>query len=312
MRSDTFTLTADDGVGLFVYRFLPDGPAKGVVHIAHGMAEHGARYARLAGALTQAGFAVYADDHRGHGKTARQDADLGFVASAGGWGRLVRDLEQLLARERADHPGLPLVLMGHSMGSFIVQSYLLDHAKEVQAVVLSGSSGKPGLLAQAGRLVARIERLRLGERGKSALLTGLSFGAFNKAFAPTRTAFDWLSRDATEVDLYVDDPRCGFEVTTTLWVDVLDATARNADPRLQSRLPKLLPVYIFSGALDPVGENGKAVERLAAEYRRAGLTRVTVKLYPDARHETLNETNRDQVTADLLDWLQANVPPARS
>jgi len=308
MRSDSFTLTADDGVGLFVYRFLPDGPARGVVHIAHGMAEHGARYARLAGALTAGGFAVYADDHRGHGKTVHNDADLGFAGNPGGWSRLVRDLELLLIRERADHPGLPLILMGHSMGSFLVQSYLLDHGREVQGAVLSGSSGKPGALAQAGRLVARVERLRLGERGKSALLGKLSFGAFNQQFAPTRTAFDWLSRDPHEVDLYVDDPRCGFEVTTSLWIDVLDATAHNADPARQARLPADLPVYIFSGARDPVGENGKGVERLVAEYRRAGLARVSSKLYPDARHETLNETNREEVTRDLLAWLRATVP----
>jgi alpha-beta hydrolase superfamily lysophospholipase len=305
MRSDTFTLTADDGAALAVHRFLPDGPARAVVHIAHGMGEHGARYARVAAALTAEGFAVYADDHRGHGLTARAEADLGFVASQGGWARLVRDLEQLLARERADHPGLPVTLMGHSMGSFLTQTFLFSHGGELKAAVLSGSSGKPGLLAQAGRLVARLERARLGERGRSALLTSLSFGAFNKQFAPTRTAFDWLSRDPREVDAYVADPRCGFEATTSLWIDLLDATAANADPARQAQLPRDLPVLIFSGSRDPVGENGAGVERLVSEYRRAGLTRVTSKLYPDARHETLNETNRDEVTRDLVSWLLA-------
>jgi alpha-beta hydrolase superfamily lysophospholipase len=218
---------------------------------------------------------------------------------------MVKDLDLHLARERADHPGLPVTLMGHSMGSFLTQTYLIEHGAGLKAAVLSGSNGKPSLLAQAGRLVARLERLRLGERGKSALMASLSFQAFNKQFAPNRTAFDWLSRDPAEVDLYVADPRCGFEVTTSLWVDQLDALAANADPARQAQLPKDLPVLIFSGTRDAVGENGAGVERLVAEYRRAGLTRVTSKLYPDARHETLNETNRDEVTRDLVSWLLA-------
>jgi alpha-beta hydrolase superfamily lysophospholipase len=304
MRADTFSFTADDGAALFVHRFLPDGPVRAVMHVAHGMAEHGARYARLAEALTAAGFAVYADDHRGHGRTAPTAADLGFVASKGGWPRLVRDLEQLIAHEKAQHPGLPVTLFGHSMGSYIAQSYLLDHGRELHAVVLSGSSGSPKPLAQAGRLVARLERLRRGERGTSPVLTGLSFGAFNKQFAPTRTAFDWLSRDPAEVDAYVADPHCGFECSTTLWIDLLDGTARAADPARQRAIPHALPIYVVSGSRDPVGENGKAVERLVEEYARAGLTEVTCRLYPEARHELLNETNRAEVTRDLLAWLE--------
>jgi alpha-beta hydrolase superfamily lysophospholipase len=319
MRTDTLTFTADDGVAIFVHRFLPEGAPIGIVHIAHGMAEHGARYARFAEALTGAGYAVYADDHRGHGRTAALRAgqggdvskELGFVASAGGWARLVADCAQLIAWEKKGHPGAPVIAFGHSMGSFIIQSYLLDHSRDVAAAVLSGSSGKPGALAQVGRLLARLERMRLGERGRSALLTSLSFDDFNKQFAPTRTGFDWLSRDPAEVDKYVADPACGFAVSTTLWVDVLDAAAANAIPARQAQVRKDLPLLLISGALDPVGEKGKGLERLVAEYRRAGLTRVVSKLYPDARHEILNETNRDEVTADLLAWLEST-PEARA
>jgi alpha-beta hydrolase superfamily lysophospholipase len=312
MRSDPFTFTSDDGAELHVHRFLPDGAPRAVVHIAHGMSEHGARYARLAGALTAAGYAVYANDHRGHGRTARSDADLGFFASRGGWQRVVRDLELLVVDEREHHPGLPVALMGHSMGSFMVQTFLLEHAGLLDAAVLSASTGKPTLLAQAGRLVARLERLRLGERGKSALIQSLSFGAFNKQFAPTRTDFDWLSRDAAEVDAYIADPRCGFACTTSAWIDVLDGTAHAADPARQARIPHDLPVYIFAGARDPVSESGKGIERLVAEYRRAGLTRVHSHLYPEGRHETLNDLDREQVTADLLAWLDQAMPsPAR-
>ena len=309
MRADSFTFTADDGAALFVHRFLPEAPPVGVVHIAHGMAEHGARYARFAEALTAKGYAVYADDHRGHGRTSPAADDRGFVASQGGWSRLVRDLGQLLDHEKQQHPGVPAIIFGHSMGSFLVQTFLLDRSRDVAAAIFSGSSGKPGLLAQVGRLLARLERLRLGERGRSALLTALSFDDFNKQFAPNRTGFDWLSRDPAEVDKYVADAACGFAVTTTLWIDLLDAAAANASPARQAGVRSDLPVYLVSGALDPVGEKGKGVARLEAEYRRAGLKRVTCKLYPEARHELLNETNRDEVTAGLLAWLETEGNP---
>jgi len=188
MRTSDFSFRASDGKGLFVYRFLPDEGVKpkAVVHVSHGMAEHAARYARLAETLTGAGYAVYANDHRGHGKTAAA-GELGFLAERGGFARAVQDLVELVAYEKGQHAGLPVVLLGHSMGSSLGQEFLITHGRELRAAALSGASGKPGLLASAGRLIARMERLRVGARGKSALLTNLSFGAFNKQFAPTRT-----------------------------------------------------------------------------------------------------------------------------
>jgi alpha-beta hydrolase superfamily lysophospholipase len=308
MRSSDFTHQASDGKALFVYRFLPDEgtKVKAVVHISHGMAEHAARYARLAESLTAAGYAVYANDHRGHGKTASTD-ELGFFGKENGFARVVADLAELVAHEKKEHPGLPVVLFGHSMGSYMVQQFLFDHGSELAGAVLSGSAGKPNLLASAGRLVARAERLRLGERGKSKLLGDLSFVAFNKQFAPTRTGFDWLSRDAAEVDKYVADPLCGFDVTTTLWVDVLDALGANASPESQARIPKTLPIYVFSGSEDPVSEKTKTLEQLLGAYRLAGIRDVSHRFYPGARHETLNETNRDEVTKDLVTWLDAHV-----
>jgi alpha-beta hydrolase superfamily lysophospholipase len=307
MRSSDFTHQASDGKRLFVYRFLPDeGTAvKAVVHIAHGMAEHAARYARVAEALTLAGYAVYANDHRGHGKTSSPN-DLGFFAREGGFARVVADLAELVAHEKKEHPGLPVVLFGHSMGSYMAQAFLIEHGRELAGAVLSGSAGKPNAIASAGRLVARAERLRLGERGKSKLLRSLSFEAFNKQFAPTRTAFDWLSRDPAEVDKYVADPLCGFAVTTSLWVDVLDALGAIAEPARQARIPKALPIYVFSGSEDPVSEKTKSLEQLLAAYRLAGIRDVSHRFYRGARHEVLNETNRDEVTRDLVVWLDAH------
>jgi alpha-beta hydrolase superfamily lysophospholipase len=280
---------------------------KAIVHIAHGMAEHGARYARPAEALTRAGYIVYADDHRGHGKTAKNPDELGFIAESNGFYRVVKDLVELIAHEKKEHPGLPVVLFGHSMGSFYTQAFLIEHGKEIAGAVLSATSGKPSLLASAGRIVARAERARLGARGKSALLNKLSFDQFNVPFKPNRTAFDWLSRDGAEVDKYIADPLCGFVCTTSLWVDLLDTLAEIADPNRQRLIPKKLPIYVFAGSEDPVGEQTKSINQLLSAYRAAGLENVQHRYYPGGRHEMFNETNRDEVVNDLLAWLDAKI-----
>jgi alpha-beta hydrolase superfamily lysophospholipase len=315
MRADTFTFKVEDQKELFVYRFRPDEgtKVKAVVHIAHGMAEHAGRYARVAEALVEAGYAVYADDHRGHGKTAvsqaggrpgapSDDGELGWMGPDG-FRRAVQDLQQLLVFEKAENPGLPAVLFGHSMGSYFTQAFLIEAGASLRAAVLSGTGGKPSFIASLGRVVARIERARLGPKGKSALLKALSFDEFNKAFRPNRTEFDWLSRDEAEVDKYVADPLCGFAVSTQLWVDLLDGLAAISDPERQAKVPRDLPIYVFAGSEDPVGEKTRTIRQLLAAYGRAGVQDVTHKFYPGARHETLNETNRDEVTRDLVAWL---------
>jgi alpha-beta hydrolase superfamily lysophospholipase len=302
MEEQRFMLAAD-GAELCIHRWLPEGAPRGVVQVAHGLAEHGARYARLAAALAQAGYAVCADDHRGHGQTARSDDDLGFFAERDGWRTCVEDLWRLNRRIAADHPGLPIVLLGHSMGSFLAQQLMSERGDALAGVVLSGSGGKPDAMAAAGRLFARFERLRLGARGRSAAINALTFGAFNKPFRPARTPFDWLSRDAAEVDKYAADPRCGFVATTQLWIDLLDALGDVTGAARQARIPKRLPIYVISGSEDPVGANTKSVRRLLQDYRALGLERVSHRFYEGARHELLNETNRDEVTRDLIAWL---------
>jgi alpha-beta hydrolase superfamily lysophospholipase len=307
MQASTRTLSTPDGIALFAYRWLPDSPPKAAVQIVHGLAEHGARYARLAQALTGAGYAVYASDHRGHGHTQATPADLGFFAERDGWRRLVDDVWQLNRQIAADHPGLPLFLIGHSMGSFLAQQFISEHGEALAGVVLSGSDGKPAALASVGRLAARIERLRLGPRGRSDLIHALAFGAFNKAFAPTRTPADWLTRDPAEVDKYVADPLCGFIATTQAWIDLLDALRQIARPELQALIPKRLPIHIISGSTDPVSDGTKRLQQLLAAYRGAGLERVTHRFYEGARHELFNETNRDEVTRDLILWLDDEI-----
>jgi alpha-beta hydrolase superfamily lysophospholipase len=280
------------GRSIFARRWSPEGAPRGAVQIAHGLAEHSARYERLAQALTAAGYVVTASDHRGHGPNC-PPADLGFFADANGWRECLEDLEAVHRRIGADFPGLPRVFLGHSMGSFMGQTFIAEHGADLAGVVLSGTSRPaPGILP-IGRRIAGFERWRQGPRGKSPMVQALLFGELNKPFKPARTPFDWLSRDPAEVDKYIADPYCGFEVTNQLAIDLIGALADLASPETAAKIPKGLPIYLFSGARDPVGAK---LQGLIDVYRAAGL-RATTKIYPEARHETLNETNRDEVTA---------------
>ena len=282
---------------------VPGARAPRRVQIAHGLAEHSARYERLALALTRAGYVVTASDHRGHGPRC-PPADLGYFADANGWRECLDDLQAVGRRIAADFPGLPLAFFGHSTGSYMGQTHIAEHGAELAGALFSGTKGAPEAMIPIGLRIARFERWRLGPRGKSRLVQNLMFGPLNKPFKPARTPFDWLSRDEVEVDKYIADPFCGFEVTTQLAIDLLEGLSGLASPEMAARIPKTLPLYIFGGARDPLG--GK-VQGLIDVYRAAGLQRLTTKIYPDARHETLNETNRDEVTADLVAWLDANI-----
>jgi len=301
MRESTFKLTAQDGVEIFLYQWLPRLQATSAVQVIHGLAEHAARYRRLAEALTAQGYAVYACDLRGHGRTAANSDELGFFSERGGWRTCLDDLWQVNRCIAAENPGAPMVVLGHSMGATLARHFMVQHGDALAGVVLSGSSGQPTPLAMAGRVVARSEKLRLGPRGKSALIRSLTFGAFNKRFQPARTQFDWLSRDPAEVDKYVADPLCGFTASVQLWIDMLDAWCDIA--KTCNGVPKRLPIYVISGTRDPVSAGTKMLQPMLAQYRAAGL-QVEHKFYPEARHELLNEINREEVTIDLLKWIE--------
>ncbi|MBE7637924.1 alpha/beta fold hydrolase [Sneathiella sp. P13V-1] len=300
----SFKLTANDGLALHIYEWLPNGSPKAVVQIAHGMAEHAARYERLALFLNEAGIAVYANDHRGHGKTIPEGNIPGHMADEKGWEKAVEDLHLINREIAARHPETPIMLMGHSMGSFMTQDYLARYSDTLAGAALSATNGPPGTLGKLAQLVSRIEKLRNGNEGHSTLLANMSFKAFNKAFAPNRTEFDWLSRDEAEVDKYVNDPLCGYDCSIATWIGLLDALTRIASDDALAKMNKELPIYVFSGTDDPVGEKTKGVERLIKAYKKRGFGKVTLKYYPDGRHELLNETNRDEVMTDLLGWVE--------
>ena len=278
------TFASADGEKIEFYTWSTDASPKAVVQLAHGMGEHAARYKRLASALVDGGYVVYANDHRGHGRTAggaERHGDLG----AGGFTGLIDDMWALTEIARAAHPDVPLVVVGHSLGSMALQRYLLDHSAGIDGAVLSGTTAVD--VVAAGM-----------DTTQPADLT-----AFNAPFAPARTEFDWLSRDDDEVDAYVNDPDCGFGVDADGLAGMLGIAAAVADPARLAGIRSDLPIYLFSGDADPLAGGGPLVELVADRYRQAGINDVTVRLYPGARHETLNETNRDEVTADLLAWL---------
>ena len=301
-------LEREDGSSVAFYTWpAPAQPLKAAIQIAQGLAEHAGRYDRLAQDLTQAGYAVFASDHRGHGLTARSPAEYGYLADEAGFQRVVNDLHAVNRRIAERHPQLPRVLFAHSFGSFAAQHYFASYGDSVSAAVLSGTDFGTAKLLRVALGIVAIERMRVGRRNPSPVVTKLTFGSYNNAFKPTRTEYDWLSRDTAEVDKYLADPMCGFETTTQGWQDLIRGLVQMEDPALLARVPKLLPIYMFSGALDPVGHAGKGPRALAKAYERAGLSRVTLKLYPGGRHEMINEVNRAEVTSDLIGWLDAQL-----
>ena len=279
-----FTYRAKDGAEIAGYRWDPAGQPRGAVQLTHGMGEHVQRYDALARALTGHGLVAYGQDHRGHGATARSADELGQLGPDG-WTQLVGDIDLLVSRIHDEQPGLPLVLLAHSMGSFAVQQYLLDHSDRVDAVVLTGTTALD-LLEPALDLDKPID-----------------LAVFNAAFEPARTEFDWLSRDEAIVDTYIADPRCGFGIDTDAAKDMFAGARRMADPGQVAAMRPDLPLYIAAGELDPVNANLALLNVLVGRYRAAGLTDVTLRTYPGARHEILNETNRDEVVASVLDWI---------
>ncbi|MFE6859773.1 alpha/beta hydrolase [Nocardia sp. NPDC057668] len=276
-----FTFTSSDGTRIHVRDWLPAGREPvGIVQIAHGMGEYAARYSHLAERLAAAGYAVYAPDHRGHGHSITgTPGDLG----ENGWNLLVEDLVTLTGLLRARHAGIPVVLFGHSLGSFAVQQYILEHSALVDDVVLCGTTA-------VDRLFAMI-----------AAAGGDLAGLFNARFQPTRTTADWISRDEAQVDAYVAHPWCGFEIDPANMA--LLATVAAERLSTPTTIPTDLPVYVMVGDHDPLNDDLRSSDLLVERYRAAGLTDITYRVYPGARHEILNETNRDEVEADLIAWI---------
>lgn len=281
-----------------ILSWAPNNPTT-VLVIAHGMAEHAARYQPLAQWLNQHQVAVIAVQHRGHGPHC-PDADLGHYADKRGWQKVVDDLQQVVVHARKRYPDIPLTLFGHSMGSFIAQAFTQQYGDQIDNLILCATNriDKPKLRASLV-LVRSIRALR-GKRHRSRLIDNMTFGAFNKAFAPNRTSHDWLSRDPQQVDRYLKDPLCGFSCTVGLWSDFVGGML-GINPRVWR---KNLPVHLLAGDYDPVGEMGRGFSRHVANLRAAGVKVASERLFEGARHELVNETNADEVRHHILNCLR--------
>jgi len=301
---ETFIFTAFDDHQIFCHRW-PVHNAKAIVQIVHGGSEHGGRYWPLARALNDNGYVVYAEDHRGHGKTGELNGKLGDMGQANAFERVCEDVLSLGQRARSENPGLPLVILGHSLGSLITQRLLLQHSGSYAAAVLSGSPDIMSVANAADLVSAEVNRLGRSEVSE-ALEAGILEG-FNAAFPDAATAYDWLSRDPQQVQLYIDDPWCGPPLCTGAWQDLIAAMLVTTQAPVIKNVRKDLPLYILSGEADPVHGNWEAIERLLENYKAAGLDNIQVQAYPGGRHEMFNETNRDEVVHNLLAWLEEHL-----
>jgi len=302
VNQHTLNLTTDDGHRITGTLFRPANPVACLV-ISHGMAEHGDRYAALARWLTDRNVAVITYHHRGHGPDCPR-GDLGHYADNGGWAKVVADLGLVVAHARQTFPGMPVSLLGHSMGSFIAQCYAQQHGNTLDTLILSATNRVHRPELTASRLLIGLIRLIRGKRHRSKLIANLTFRKFNRQFQPNRTDCDWLSRDEQQVDRYIADAACGFECTAGLWHDFVGGML-SINPDLWR---KDLPVHLFAGTEDAVGEMGKGIRQHFQTIREAGIHKVTLRLFDRGRHEMLNELNAEGVWQHLLQCIPVREP----
>lgn len=297
MNKKNTLVTTADGRKINVTCWHPEH-AKAYLHICHGMAEHIDRYLEFAEEMAQTGLVVFYHNHRGHG----EHEVLGHYSDGHGWSKTIQDIADVQDAIMTDKD-LPLFLFGHSMGSFIAQGYALRHGEKLAGLILSGTNYQHPFMYYAGRIVANIEKKRIGLRTPSKTMDTLSFASFNNHFKPTRTEFDWLTRDPAQVDKYIQDPLCGFPCSPETWIQLLSGLIEISNTKNLASIPASLPLYLFGGDKDPVGRFGKGIPALEQKLRQTGHDNVTYKLYKEGRHEMLNEICKEQVYSDIQTWI---------
>ncbi|MBQ3498858.1 MAG: lysophospholipase [Clostridia bacterium] len=290
----------------FYYSPVVKANAKAVIQIAHGMAEHKERYDEFASFLAENGYAVFVHDHLGHGESVDSVDNLGFFGEEDGWKNLVNDCYTITKFAREVFPGKPVVLFGHSMGSFVARAYTQMYDMTLDAAIYCGTSGNNPAAGMGVKLADAIARSK-GTKYKSELIDSVAFGTYNKKIKPHRTAFDWLSRDNAEIDKYVADDYCGFMFTACGFRDLFSLLKYVSGKEWYKSVRKSLPILFVSGDADPVGEYGKGVKQVAADLKKTGHDNVEIKLYKDSRHEILNDYDRNAVMNDILEWLDKNI-----
>ena len=306
ISSMEFRYPSGDGTEIFAMKWSPEDLQKPIaaVQLAHGYAEHIGRYAAFAGKLAEAGIVVYGNDHRGHGKTNVNAGKAICFADEAGFDKVVADMRTLTEIIKAENPGIPLFLFGHSMGSMLTRRYIQLYGDDLAGAVLSGSGVFSNGLLKLGTVVAASEIKRKGRAHPSRLLDKLVFQNFNRGFKPARTNLDWISRDPVEVDKFLADPLRGKIGSAGYFHDFFSGLLVMNNVENIQLTPKDLPLHFISGTADPVGgKDGKGIVQICKAYQQAGLLNVSCKLYEGARHELLNETNKDEVAQDIIEWI---------
>ena len=299
---EELVLDSPSGARLIVRHQSAEGSRRGLFLLSHGLAEHSLRYAALARALAARGYEVYGFDHRGHGRTKAPDAPLGRFAQREGEAKVLADLAAVRAFAQGAHSGLPLILFGHSMGGMIAARAAQAEPEAYAGLCIWNSHLNPGLAGRAGIALLKAERLFKGSDVPSRFGPAFTFDAWAKSVKNARTGFDWLSRDEDEVARYVADPLCGFDCSVSLWIDLIGMALAGGLRENLARLPKDLPVSLVGGGQDPATDRGSAMSWLAARLESLGIKNVHLTIYPEMRHETLNEIGREHAIIMLADW----------
>ena len=303
-----FTFPSADGkTAIHAVDWLPEGTPRAVLQIAHGVSEYVLRYEDFARHLTERGFAVVGNDHLGHGLSVANGAPRLYFGPKGSWNWVVEDMEQLRKLTHEKFPNLPYFLLGHSMGSFLTRTYLIRYPGTVDAAILMGTGYMNTAATAASLAVINAECLRNGASKPSAVATQASFGIYNRRFAPNRTSMDWLSLNPDNVDAYLQDPLCQGNASAGLFREMLTGIRFVCKEENIRKMNHHTPILFISGAMDMVGDCSKGVERAAAAFRKAGMRDVTVKLYPELRHEVLKEACHEQVYSDIDCWLESKL-----
>lgn len=305
MRTE-FTIPSNGIGNLHCCRWTPEGEAKAVVQIVHGIAEYIERYDDFANYLNSLGYVVVAEDHMGHGQSVGEKGTQGYFE--GGWFTAVSDSYSLLRKTKEEYPGIPYILFGHSMGSFMTRTILQVYPDSgITAAVICGTGWRPLAMLPAAIGICAMACKKVGEKNPSETLQNMVFGGYNKRVEHPRTEYDWLTRDAKEVDAYIAHPSCGFMATTGLLRDLLTGIQFIERKENLAKMKKDLPVLFIAGGDDPVGAYGKGVLRAVEEFRKAGMKDVEKRIFPLGRHEILNEINRQEIYEFTSNWMDRQV-----
>lgn len=312
IKKEEFTYDSRDGVNkIHAIRWIPEGEICCILQIVHGMAEYIERYEEVAMFFAKRGILVTGEDHLGHGKTVPKGGKFGYFCKQDPATVAVRDAHRLKKMTQEAYPGIPYIILGHSMGSFMLRNYLFRYGTGIQGAVLCGTGYVPSPVITMGLWLAKIQGLLMGDTHVSGLLDKIAFGTYGKGIKNPRTKYDWLSANEENVDRYLKDPLCGFTFTVNGFKTMFTLIIRTNDFNNLLKMPREIPVLFLAGEEDPVGDYGVGVKKVFGDFEKAGMQKVAMKLYPESRHEIFNEKNGNEVCEELYAWMTERIEEYR-